>query len=187
MKPTENPALCKRNAIRSRKLTNWLNTMLFVVASCLFRLLNSSISASIFEDDRHLSRSSRPRIPCRVFVFSSKSKAGASRSIVKGTWQIGHAGWCKGHWYSARQQAIKKPRTFASIAVFKYCLIHSRSKMCRHFAWMASSAMSLHIRQTVASPRSSCKNDPALVLLRRTRSGWQAIWRILVKRLKMLE
>jgi hypothetical protein len=30
---TENPARCRRNAIRSKKLTNWLNTMLFVVVS----------------------------------------------------------------------------------------------------------------------------------------------------------
>src|SRR6267142_2471466 len=30
---TEKPARCSRNAIRSKKLTNWLNTMLFVVES----------------------------------------------------------------------------------------------------------------------------------------------------------
>ena len=80
--------------MRSRKLTNWLNTRLLVVASCKRRLLSSSTNASIFEDDRQLSRLRRPRIPCRIFVrFSSNSRAGASRSMVKAKWQTGQAGW----------------------------------------------------------------------------------------------
>ena len=66
-------------------------------------------------------------------------------------------------------------RTMGSTEASRYCLIHSRSKMCRHFAWIASSANSLQSRQTVPSPASSWTNTPALFLLRRTRSGWHAI------------
>ena len=78
------PAFCNLYAIRSKKFTNWLKTMLFVVASCLRRLLSSSMRASILDEERHLTRSRRPRIPCRVFAFSSRSSAVASRSMVSG-------------------------------------------------------------------------------------------------------
>ena len=62
--------------------------------------------------------------------------------------------------------------TVTSMAVFRYCFTHSRSKMCLHFAWIASSATSLQIRHTAASPTSSSDtNVPALFLLRMTRSG----------------
>lgn len=90
---TVNPALCNLNAIRSRKLTNWLKTMLLVVASCIRKLLSSSTNASIFEEDRQVSRFRRPRMPWRAFGrFSSSSRAGASKSIVSGRWHTGHAG-----------------------------------------------------------------------------------------------
>jgi len=61
-------------------------------------------------------------------------------------------------------------RTFCSMAVSRYCLMHSRSNMWRHLDWIASSATSLQILQTVASPASGT-NLVALVLLLRTRSG----------------
>lgn len=82
---TVKPAFCSLNAMRSRKLTNWLKTMLLVVASCARRLLSSSTSASILVDERHLSRSRRPRMPWRALTVSSNSKAGASRSMVRAT------------------------------------------------------------------------------------------------------
>jgi hypothetical protein len=75
---------------------------------------------------------------------------------------------------------IEGKHTLDSMAVSRYCLIHSRSNMWWHFDWIASSAMSLQIRQTVASP-SSGMNFDALVLLRMTRSGWHAICRMRVK------
>ena len=172
--------------MRSKKFTNWLNTMLFVVASCRRRLLSSSRRASIFVDERHLSKLSRPRMPCRTLTFSSSSSAGPSRSMVKATWQMGHAGWF-------RLLGDKRPTrsivrlTVGSIDASRYCLMHSRSNMCRHFAWMASSANSLHRRHTVPSPSSSFRKVPRLFLLRITRSGWQAICRMRVSKLKMLE
>ena len=92
MHGTWNPAPWSRNATKSKKFTNWLNTMLFVVTSFLRRLFSSSMSASILEDERHWSKLIRPMIPWRGFAFSSSSRAGASKSIVKGTWQTGHVG-----------------------------------------------------------------------------------------------
>lgn len=68
--------------------------MLLVVDSCERRLLSSSTSASILEEDRQLSRLSLPRIPCRTLnTFSSNSRAGASKSIINGKWQTGQAGY----------------------------------------------------------------------------------------------
>lgn len=93
---TLKPAFCSLNAMRSRKLTNWLNTMLFVVASFNRRLLSSSTRASILDEDLQVSRLSLPRIPCRGAVaFSSISNAGASRSMVSGRWQTGQSGCYK--------------------------------------------------------------------------------------------
>lgn len=92
---TLKPARCNLNATKSRKLTNWLNTMLFVVASCRLRLVSSSIRASIFVEDLQVSRSRRPRMPClpaAVLASSPNSRAGASRSTEIGRWQTGQAG-----------------------------------------------------------------------------------------------
>lgn len=49
-----NPARWRRNAIRSRKLTNWEKTRLLIVASSRRSLVNSSTSASILVLLRHL-------------------------------------------------------------------------------------------------------------------------------------
>ncbi len=68
----------------------------------------------------------------------------------------------------------QKWHTLFSSALSRYCLMHSRSKIWRHFDCMASSAISLQILQIVVSP-PSCMNRVPLVLLLRTRSGWQAI------------
>lgn len=61
--------------------------------SCILRLESSSTSASILVDDRQVSRLRRPRIPCRALTFSSSSRAGASKSIVKGRWHTGQSGY----------------------------------------------------------------------------------------------
>lgn len=66
--------------------------MLLVEASCNLRLDSSSTSASIFVEERQLSRLRRPSIPWRAIVFSSNSKAGPSRSMVRGRWHTGHSG-----------------------------------------------------------------------------------------------
>lgn len=95
---TTNPALWSLNAIKSKKFTNWLNTILFVVASCLLKLVNSSTKASIFELDLHVSMLILPRIPClgaAMVLFSSSSSAGPSRSMVSGRWQTGHSGYVR--------------------------------------------------------------------------------------------
>jgi len=93
--PTLNPAFWSLYAVKSRKLTNWLKTMLLVVASWALRLQSSSSNASIFEDERQVSRLRRPSMPWRALGrFSSSSRAGASRSIVNGRWQTGQAGYC---------------------------------------------------------------------------------------------
>ena len=171
---TLKPAFCRRNAIKSKKLTNWLNTRLLVEESCSRKLDSSSISASILVDDRQLSRSRRPSMPCRAVAFCSSSNAGPSRSIVNGRWHTGHAGYKTNiEFHVSTGNAWKV--TASSKEESRYCLMHSLSKIWRHLDWMASSAMSLHNRQTVASLSSPAENTPALVLLLRTRSGWQAI------------
>ena len=176
----ENPAFCNRYAIRSRKLTNWLKTIDFVVASLRRKLLNSSTRASILVEDRQAPRSNLPSIPClAVRIFSSNSRAGASRSIVSATWHTGQSGCQKCAWGLVYNR-LESSRTESSIEEVKYCRMHSLSKMWRHLDWIASSAKSLHSRQMVAST-SMGTNEVAVVLLRSTRSGWQANCLILVR------
>lgn len=144
VKLTLNPARCSLKAIKSKKDTNCENTSDLIVQSLCLNFSSSSTSASSFEDDRQLynkvrtglameignlsivltPRSSLLKMPCLAFlVFSSKSKASASRSMEISIWQTGHSGlW---------------PRIcFTS----RYCLIHSRSKTCLHCEMIASSA-----------------------------------------------
>lgn len=102
VKLTLNPARCSLKAIKSKKDTNCENTSDLIVQSLCLNFSSSSTSASSFEDDRQFYntvstglameigilsivltlRSSLLRIPCLAFlVFSSKSKASASRSM----------------------------------------------------------------------------------------------------------
>lgn len=99
---TLNPARCNLKAIKSKNDTNCENTSDLIVQSLCLNFSNSSTSASSLEDDRQFystvnngpamhvryssmeltSRLSLLKIPCLAFlVFSSKSKASASRSM----------------------------------------------------------------------------------------------------------
>ena len=83
--------------------------------SCWRRLESSSTSASIFEDDFHSSRSSRPSIPCfALFTCSSEiTMASASKSIERGRWQTGHSGYLKDQASNSR----KERKTYSSSSI----------------------------------------------------------------------
>ena len=109
-------------------------------------------------------------------VWSNFSHFQRCRFQINRQWEV--ANWAR-RLDKAKKGNVERTgdeiRTFSSGLLSRYCLIHSRSKICRHLDWIASSAMSLQMRQTVASSTSSGINFVELVLLRRTRSGWHAI------------
>lgn len=132
IRPTLKPAFCNLYEIKSRKLTNWLKTRLFVEESCILRLDNSSIRASILVDERQVSRFRRPKMPCRALTFSSSSRAGASRSIVRARWQTGHRGYIRHKqlggsvmdgWYSHdhARQLLRKHLDTAWYTLYQRC------------------------------------------------------------------
>ena len=169
---TLKPAFCSLQAIKSRKLTNWLKTRLFVVRSSRRRLLSSSTSASILLELRQVSKSRRPSIPWRAFLttVSSCSIAGASRSIDKARWQTGQDGLPK---IRKCHKVLVRELTDVSADISIYCLMHSLSNTWWHLDSMASSAMSLQSRHTVASTTSAEKSW--FVRLLRTKSGCQTV------------
>lgn len=127
--------------------------------SSWFNLLNSSTKASIFVLVLHFPGSKRAKTPCLAFALASSSIASCERSILIGKWHTGHSG-------------------SRSLAVSKYCRIHSRQNllgkggemcisnlarendpsityMCLHRLMIASSASSKHIRHVWMAPASS--------------------------------